>query len=146
MVGGLFSILRGATFSSAFAGDVELAETQRGGGEIELAIERWSEPRDLRAPGHGLGAVLFFRRLGENADRRRREPGSIAMHFARGLFCGIANRPRSRRSLACLSETGFAPARPAFVDRGESEKKPKTKPRTTKSEMSSGIANPRACG
>src|SRR5438874_9095712 len=50
-----------------FAGDVELAETQRSGGEIQLACAlARTQARDLGAPADGLGAILFLGGFSQN--------------------------------------------------------------------------------
>ena len=50
-----------------FARGIDLLETERGRGKIELALQSVRlQPRDLRAPRDRLRAVLFLARLRQN--------------------------------------------------------------------------------
>jgi hypothetical protein len=70
MVGGAVA-LRRRHMLERLARGIELAKTERGGCEIELAIEiSRLEPGDLRAPGHGLRAVLLLARFRQNMKSR----------------------------------------------------------------------------
>ena len=98
-----------------FARGIELAETERGGSEIELAIEiSGLEPGDLRTPRHGLRPVLFLARFRQDVKGRKRivmqtaatsraarvapSKSSLASN-CRGLFQQTAS-PASRYTLA----------------------------------------------
>ena len=102
------------------ARDIELAETQGGRSHVQFARKPGIEPGDLRPPGDGLGAVLFFRGLGQDAEGSERfwiDGESFACH-ALGLTQVALLETSARRG----EKTRFLPAVPALASRSESEK------------------------
>ena len=69
MVGSAFAIFLRHTLER-FAGSVELTETQRSRGEIQLARGvAGAQARDLGAPADGFGAILFLGGFSQNFAR-----------------------------------------------------------------------------
>jgi hypothetical protein len=66
VIGGFFPVSWGNIGEGPTRG-VELSKTERGGGEIQLTLEIVvAQTGDLRAPGNGGVAILFFGRLGQS--------------------------------------------------------------------------------
>ena len=66
VISGAIAVL-GRDVGERFARGIDLLETERGRGKIELALQSVRlQPRDLRAPRDRLRAVLFLARLRQN--------------------------------------------------------------------------------
>ena len=118
MVGGFLAILRCHPLDGG-ASDIELAETQGGGRQVEFTFEAGIEPCDLRAPDHRLGAILFFGRLGQDAGGN--EGFRIDGECLARPDLGFIQVVMIETIFSLCEQTRFVPAVPAFVDRSESE-------------------------
>ena len=118
MVGGFLAIFRCDSLDCG-ASDIELAETQGGGRQVQFAFEAGIEPCDLRAPEHRLGAILFFGCLGQDAGSN--EGLRIDGECLARPDLGFIQVVMIETIFGLCEQTRFVPAVPAFVDRSESE-------------------------
>ena len=119
VVGGLLAI-GWCDATKGSARHIELAETQGGRGEVQLAVEPRIKPCDLCTPGNGLGAILFFRDVGEDArggeriwinrENLARQALGFRKIVLRKPIAGFREEPR------------FLPTIPPFADGREGKK------------------------
>ena len=108
MVGGFVAVARRDVIQSV-ASRIELSETKRGGGEVQLRVQIVRKgTRDLGTPGHGFGPVLFLGGIRQNLKSRERG-GPQLEHLLRGLGCA-GEVVFLEQGGGVFEQTPFAPA------------------------------------